>query len=367
MDLVNRTPGCAAWTLGFRADGRELIVVIAKITFEIPVPGEPVKLASQQVEATKADEFAGDPGRSSPLFETDFAHTKRACDVLLVGSAHSPDGRAVAEMTAGVRVAGIVKTMRVVGDRVWRGGLGRLMPTRPVPFVLMPIGYERAFGGAHVLRQDPIEVDTYLANPVGTGYARVHRLADGLALPNFEALDDAVTNPSGPHRPVSLGPIGRNWEGRARYAGTYDARWRQERAPFWPQDFDDRYFQAAPEDQQIPFPVGGESVVLKNLSAAREERFELPRIQLPVTFIPHARPDITQPGTVDTIVFEPDARRFTMVWRTSLALSRDCFEIREIIVGEMPRGWHRARRYPRKTYYENLGALVKARRGSSRR
>lgn len=40
--------------------------------------------------------------------------------------------------------------------------------------------------------------------------------------------------------------MGRSWQPRLRYAGTYDQHWMDERLPFLPEDFDLRYFQSAP-------------------------------------------------------------------------------------------------------------------------
>jgi hypothetical protein len=47
-------------------------------------------------------------------------------------------------------------------------------------------------------------------------------------------------------------------------------------------------------------------------------------------------------GTLDTLLFEPDEERFNMVWRTKLKLQRDVFEVSQVVVGRMSRGWWRA-------------------------
>ena len=53
---------------------------------------------------------------------------------------------------------------------------------------------------------------------------------------------------------MSFGPMGRGWPGRIEYGGTYDQNWIDNIFPFLPPDFDDRYFQMAPPDQQTPAP-----------------------------------------------------------------------------------------------------------------
>ena len=86
---------------------------------------------------------------------------------------------------------------------------------------------------------------------------------------------------------------------------------------------------------------------------------------MPVTFIPHKGRDLTRQANIDTIVLEPDEGQFTMTWRSALAMERSVFDIKEVIVGRMPETWHRARRFPGKPYYANLGEAVRARRGRS--
>jgi hypothetical protein len=46
-------------------------------------------------------------------------------------------------------------------------------------------------------------------------------------------------------------------------------------------------------------------------------------------------------GTIDTVLFEPDAGRFSVVWRASLLLRRDIFELSEVVVGHMSPAWWR--------------------------
>jgi hypothetical protein len=62
----------------------------------------------------------------------------------------------------------------------------------------------------------------------------------------------------------------------------------------------------------------------------------------------------------DTLLVEPDEGRFTLTWRTSLPLRQSCFEIRQIVVGEMSHSWRSARRAANrgKTYYRNLADMI---------
>jgi hypothetical protein len=224
-------------------------------------------------------------------------------------------------------------------------------PSEPEPFDVMPITYDNAFGGGQFLR-----------NPVGRGYARSNDGIDGQPLPNTEEPGKRITDPAGEYVPMSFGSIGRNWAPRFRHAGTYDQEWLEERAPFWPTDFDYRYFQAAPPEQQIPPPRGGEEVVLENLTPGGYVSFRLPVRPMPVWFIQHQGKDVRVDGVIDTILIEPDLGRFTLTWRASLAMRKSCFDLEEVIAGDMPVAWQRARKYGNKPYYHGLAELVRAKR-----
>ena len=104
MELINSTRMVAGYTMGLEPSGRELLVVVIKGTFRLPVPGEEVRLHEEQLPLVMADTFTGEPGRSAPVREVDFAPRKKACDVLLTGSAHAPKGRPATEVPVGLRI-----------------------------------------------------------------------------------------------------------------------------------------------------------------------------------------------------------------------------------------------------------------------
>ncbi len=351
----------ADWTLGFQRDGRELLIVMAKSTYALPSPGGTPQPAPDQWPLIQADRFSGEPGHSAPTLETDYAHPKPACDVLLLGSAHAASGRSARTVPVGLTVGSMRKGFRVVGHRRWERRLTGVSASDPEPFRTLPISYDVAFGGTDLTEVAQGRPAAYQPNPVGRGYWMHTDHIDGQPLPNTEEFDAPIQQPSGQYRPMALSPLGRNWEGRAHLAGTYDRAWIERTAPFWPDDFDARYFQAAPSDQVIPHPTGGESVVLANLTADGHRAFNLPNRRVPVTFIPYKGRDLTIEARIDTIVLLPDQDRFTMTWRVGLPLGRSVFDVQEVVVGDMPRAWHRARQFPGKSYYPSLGALVRER------
>ncbi|MEM9319516.1 MAG: DUF2169 domain-containing protein [Pseudomonadota bacterium] len=361
MDLDNGTPFPAAFTVVVDVEGREHAVVVVKGTFDFPDdPHKTCAPSAQPVPLILADTFWGEPGFSSPRAEMDFAHVKARCDVLLEATAHAPDGRATEQMRAGLRIGSWTKVIDVVGDRVWLGGLGAPGISAPRPFVQMPLSYDRAFGGVDGAEPDPDKADAYRANPVGRGWSRVENAArvNGVALPNLEDPADPVREPWGRNTPMSFGPLGRGWSDRLPLAGTYDEAWQEEVFPFLPKDFNPDYYQAAAADQQIPFPKPGTEIVLAGLTPEGQTAFRLPEIEMPMLFAVSRKEDVPKTGLLDTIVIEPDLRRFSLTWRASLPLQRDIFEINECIIGARPKGFWRARAMG-KSYYPSLGDLVR--------
>ena len=122
MDLINATNMLAGYTMGMKPDGRELLVVAVKGTFDFPKPGEQVKLSAQQVPLVEADTFTGEPGYSAPMYEVDYAPIKHKCDVLLNGSAYAPQGKPTDKVQVGLKLGNWMKTFVVTGNRHWQAG-----------------------------------------------------------------------------------------------------------------------------------------------------------------------------------------------------------------------------------------------------
>ena len=365
MQLDNTTPFAAGYTLGIEPSGREHLVVAVKGTFTIPDrDGDTALLAPEQAPLVMADEFWGEPGFSATRYEVDFALRKPRCDVLLNGSAYAPDGRPAERVRVGLELGSLRKSFTVVGDRRWTGTSAGPRPGPPEPFTTMPITYDRAFGGSDPIDPDATCRTAYMPNPVGCGY---HEARHGLAIighpvPNTEESHDPIELPWGSYRPMSLGAIGRNFAERIAHAGTYDQGWQDNTFPFLPADFDLRYYQAAPEDQQIEHPEGGEAMQLLNLTPTGRARFRLPTLDVPIMVFKEGGEEESLKGTLDTIIIEPDFGRLMLVWRASVPLQRSMFEIEEVIVGRMSRAWYRARRLG-KSFMPNLAAMVRTRGG----
>lgn len=343
MELINATRMVAGYNVAVEPSGRELLVVVVKGTFQMPRLGERVRLADEQVPLVMSDTFTGTPGLSAPLYEADFAARKRHCDVLLVGAAYAPDRRPVSRLTVGMQVAKMSKTFGVIGEREWWCRLGgTVSPGPPRPFERMPVSYDRAFGGVDNHHDDPLQHAAFVGNPAGRGFHKHLRpeWVDGSPLPNTEAVDQVIGRPDSlSYQPMSFGPVGRGWPPRRQYAGTYDATWLEEDFPFLPADFSEEFHQAAPSDQQMPFPVGGEEVRLLNLSTQGNAAFTLPQFDASIEFYSKKAGRENRVLLLDTIVFEPDEERFTLTWRVTRELRSSVFEVLQAVVGRRPQIW----------------------------
>jgi hypothetical protein len=347
MELINATRMLAGYTMGLESSGRELLVVVIKGTFRIPAPDAPAdhfELADAQWPLVMADTFTGEPGWSAPVYEVDFAPRKSSCDILLLGSAYAPQGRPATRVEVGLRVGAWQKTFAVLGPRHWEWSPGRVNATPPGVFVQQPISYDVAFGGTDLRHEDPAQHAAFMANPVGCGFHKhlTPKWIEGAPLPSTEEIGHAVRNPRGNSRPMAFGPVGRSWSTRSCHAGTYDDAWLDQHFPFLPPDFDERYYQAAPADQQVPLDVfrqGPVEVAMANLTPQGMTRFTIPALVAPVHVFPKhgEREDYT--ASLDTLVIEPDAQRFTLTWRVARPLKKSMHEIAQVLVGRKEKEW----------------------------
>lgn len=366
MELLNATSLQAGYTLGLDPDGRERLVVVAKGTFTIPaMDGGSCMPHPEPAPLIEADVFADEPGLSAPLAESDYAPFKPKCDVLLNGSAYAPKGRQAHRIVVSLKVGSLAKSIHVVGDRIWKKRwfltwLCGLKPSSPQPFTSLSLTYDKAFGGADCAHKNPKQHRVCEANPIGRSFffKSKNELIKGSPLPNLEDPKCSIKQPRKPYPSVGFGIVGRNWLPRRAKAGTYDEAWMKEQFPFLPLDFDPAYHQAAPPDQQCEYLKGGEEVVLINLTPQEQIRFKLPIQEVPVVFFLRDGSKVETHAVLDTLLLEPDLERFMLTWRTSLPLKRNIFEVSQVLVGKMPKGWWRARELG-KTYHRSLSALIK--------
>lgn len=310
----NRTPFAAERGWVRDREGTEIWLVAVKATFDIKSDGS-TEIAKDQPPVLRVPEYFGEPGKSSIKYEADLILTKTTTDILVIGHAYAPKEVPVSELDVGFRVGSVKKILKVYGDRKW----GVFGLSEPKSFVKMPLVYERTFGGVDHASDHP-ERDWDWRNPVGTGFAIKKSHLEGVPMPNIEYPNQLIRSWNDRPFPASFGPIASHWQPRAAFAGTYDEKWIKTRQPLLPEDFDERYFQCAPVDQQTPqFLRGGEPVVLLNLSTGGELRFLLPKAYLGFeTRFYDGSKEIHKTRRLHTVILEPDYPRVSVVWHSAL-------------------------------------------------
>jgi uncharacterized protein YjbI with pentapeptide repeats len=307
VNIVNDSGMKFVWLAG-RVPPRPLTgTFIVKGTFEIK-PGQPAALSSpeDQLDADGEKTLDDDPA-AGPVYPGDFALFKPRAEILLTGSAQSPQGEPITAMPVALHVGSWSKSLMVFGDRIWTfDGL-----SDPLPFTTMPLVWERAFGGPS-FKQNPCGRG---AEPVSDAGGRRVQLA-----PNIEYLRQLVTSASSRPAPASFAPLGASWPQRTKNLGTYDGSWLRKRWPWLPDDFDWTYFNAALEDQRLQgFLRGDETIVLEGMSA------EHARIE---TALPSLRPRWFMrqkvngepvfgeiPLNLDTLFIDAEKMRIVVQWR----------------------------------------------------
>lgn len=326
--LENRTPFAAdrAWVRG--RDGSEIWLVAVKASFDI-LPDGRTRVAAEQPLVLREPVYNGEPGKSSIRFESDLVLTKVTTDILVAGHACAPAGQQVREMDVAFRVGSVQKVLRVFGDRRWAA----FGATEPELFERMPIVYERAFGGVDLKGPNP-ERDFYWPNPIGTGFSVDKGRALAQPLPNIEYPDRLMASWDDRPQPAGLGPIACHWQPRVAFAGTYDDHWMKTRQPLLAEDLDDRYFQAAPPDQQAPaFLRGGEPVACQGLGPHGPLRFDLPKVSLGFeTRFRDGSREIHQNRTLHSVIIEPDVPRVSLVWHSALPCHSRVHKLRETAI-----------------------------------
>lgn len=252
--------------------------------------------------AMRADTYRDDDDERAGecLYPGDFADWKPRTDVMLRGTCHVPDGNAMETCPVRFSVGKWSKTLRIVGRRMWTGDARDALMSRPVSFTKMPVDYAHAYGGAG-----------YAANPVGKG-------TSGRELPNVEHPGEVVHKRRDDPGPAGFGPINPAWPQRALKMGkSYGPRWRKERYPYYAQDFDWTYFNAAPADQQIEgYLRGDEKLVFQNLHP-EEPVFErtLPAVRIRA-FLKDSEQRFREVRmNLDTLFADLDEGRLYLTWR----------------------------------------------------
>jgi len=311
----NRTPFAFEPLFIADEDGRPIVATIVKATFDVSPQGV-VSLGKEQAPVDFTGTPHGEPGKSSPRFEPETAFIKAGTDCVLLG--HAVSAYPTTQMDVGVRIGPVSQGVRVTGDRWWVDGAIGLTMSAPEPFRMMPLVYERAFGGWDRTSENEREHDFEPRNPVGVGFVgRKGSALAGSPLPNIEDPRRMLSSPGGKSAPVGFGFVGAEWQPRAKLAGTYDEAWTKSCAPLLPKDFDRAFFNAASEGLVTPaYLRGDEWVQAFGVTPEGKWEFRLPGLEAPQCTIDLTDGDGAVVQTnLDTVIVDADARALTLIWR----------------------------------------------------
>jgi uncharacterized protein YjbI with pentapeptide repeats len=262
LEIINDTPFTIAPVPGRIPFPGHSLTFVVKGAFVLE-PGKKAALASGQISPAGDEYFPGDQeGTGSLFYGSDFMYFKPRTDLLLTGTCRTPGGHPEERCPVTFGVGAWEKTLVVRRDLSGQGRPG--FREVPGPFTEMALTHENSFG------------------PV-----------------------------------PALGPQ------RLKRMGSFGPKWKDERWPWFPEDFDWRYCnQALPDQQVAPYLKGDESLYFKHLHPQYPEfRSSLPGIRVKC-FIQKQAPDKSEPSifaevpmNLDTLWADMDSRTLVLVWR----------------------------------------------------
>lgn len=334
IEINNHTPFPLMAFEKYGSHGLIFDVIAFRMTLRLK-NGHYADLANEQAGLTTADEYYGDPERTSLKYETDLVLYKRNTDIHIIGNACPPGGKQ-RQWMAGVRVGDFSKRLNLSGPRAWLHEKKRWQLSQAEAIESLPLRYELAYGGDW--QPEDQKKQTFSANPVGCGYYPDERSLDitqqycAPQITRYFALEEDEPNITDTCTPQGTGPMSRWWQSRLRHAGTYDEAWKTSTHPFLPGDFDELFYNSAhPELIHPGYLSGNEVIVLEGL---------LPEANRVVTGLPNLRPvcvltdSHNQPHifvpVADTLTINLDERLMYITWRLTLPA---LLEMKEGVMG----------------------------------
>jgi hypothetical protein len=326
----NTSPYLAEIFVSTDKHGSKFLVVVVRATFVVHSDGT-TSVSEEQSPFVFADIHYGDPQTTAVQCETDFVPFKPRAEVLLNANAVAPSGRFVERCEVGLYGSGLKKIAMVTGERYWLSTNSGIVATRPQPFQSLPLGWHLSFGGSDNTNNDYRKHSTDLRNPIGVGF-HINTSKDtinGLQLPCVEHPRNYMRIWSDRPEPIGFGPVSRFAESRAKFAGTYNQKWMDEVLPFLPDDFDDRYYQAAPLDQQLDTLHEGMEFMCTNMNAEGKFYVRIPTLKVMANFH-FDNKTVKKIVKPDTLIMEPHNNVCIMVGRASVSLPRKFTKLREV-------------------------------------
>jgi hypothetical protein len=297
LEIVNQTNYHIAWIVGKKDYPADSLTLCVKATFQLVPDAAAVPAETQMLTG---DIYIEDDINKGLTYDSDFAYFKENADLLLKGTCYTPEAIPVAKCSVCFSVAGTQKTLKVYGTRYASPGLLGDSASSAELFTSMPLSHENTYGGIG-----------YQKNAVGKGRDKDE---NGLTWwPN-------VVDPNlGDKEPAGFGPINRISSQRTSKLGNYGGDYMEKRWPWFAEDFDWAYFNAATEDMQYSgYLTGDETLFMENLHPSISEyRSQLPGL-IPRCFLQEHEggEDFREVEmNLDTLYVDMDSETVSLVWR----------------------------------------------------
>jgi hypothetical protein len=304
--------------------GNKYYCLVVKATYRWDDEGK-LSIAEDQPDLVVQDEYETEPLESSLRYVTDLVPFKPATDVLITGTARSPNEKPVKEWVAGIVLGTIKKGVRLVGPRHWQyKTLTGWRLSEPEPCSSVHLCWENAWGGQ--LADPKSEKDIFWKNPLGKGFHRKTALDKSkiYAAPQIEDYAHPITDIDSEQVPVGFGPLDNFFQDRSSIAGTFDDNWQKKIAPSLPQDMDMAFYNVAPRDQIVKdYLSGGETVRLTGLTPQSPIEFTLPRHNMCAVVHYEKNPSDTFKMKLDTVGIDLDDQSITLRWCHLVPFSED--------------------------------------------
>ena len=326
FQLTNRTPFASDIAVLSDENGVDSLIVIVKASFRI---GRAWQLLDVQSGPYKSDEYYGEPLTSSLKNASSYHLPKLSTDIIVKGSALALDGHMVSAVPVEVQVGRAVKRVYVFGNRYWDG----VKISSPEAFESMPIVYENTYGGQLTGDSGTI-LDTELSNPVGRGLAGCQKILNGeIPFPNVEDLTQRITSPNDKVVPAGLGYVAPNWQPRVGFVGTYDDTWSKDRAPFFPLDFNTRFYSMASSGLVYPGYIhGSEPVSIRGMNLAGDLEFNLPEVSLNVRVEERGQDNVNLKLNIETLEILPNDLELNLTWKAIYISQKEISDIDNVVV-----------------------------------
>jgi hypothetical protein len=283
-EVDNKTPFEASGYFARDKYGTEHWCVAVRGLFEV-LPDGLVSIAELQKPVRLAPIYSG-KNAEELVAEADFMPFRPQADILVMGKAIAQGGKAFRRQAVRFSCGAISKEVMALAPRriVKQRRRWELSEQEEVDSV--DLSWRMAVGGVDLLASEEAP-PLHDGNPIGRGWSlNFHNAPNGTEfdLAQIEnptdMLDPNETNALAP-RPVCFAPIQRSWPARYQYAGTYDETWENGRSPLLPEDFSERFYQAAPPDQIYSDEFrGGVPVYIEGMHIDGSYTFRLPQVIL---------------------------------------------------------------------------------------